>query len=256
MNKGVKQVRKSINQRKNLRGLKTKDMSKSITPAFPQEEEKHGFFPFIPDNQQPQQTKEKSRFISWIILKGILSVVLFFGVAILFQTNSELLRKPTEWTSNALTQEFPFARVNQWYQETFGSPLAFTPNQNQQAENEQQLALPVSGNVTESFQANGSGIMIAPKDTSDIMALDEGVVIFAGNDPETDKTVVVQHADGSLSSYGFLSEIDVHLYQFVSSNEQLGTFVPNKENKTVFFAIEKDNKYVDPVQVIKVDDTP
>ncbi|WP_188453512.1 M23 family metallopeptidase [Virgibacillus oceani] len=255
MNKGVKQVRKSINQRKNIRGIKAKGMPKRITPSFPQEEEKHGYFPIFPDNTHTQQTKDKSRFISGIMLKGILSIILFFGAAFLFQTNTDLLEKPTMWTSHALTKEFPFARVNQWYQETFGSPLAFAPQQKQQKDNEQ-LALPVSGNVTESFQANGSGIMIAPQDTSEVMAMDSGVVIFAGNDPETDKTVVVQHADGSLSSYGFLSEIDVHLYQFVSNNEQIGNFVPNDKNETVFFAIEKDNHYVDPVQVIKVDDTP
>ncbi|MGY0693185.1 peptidoglycan DD-metalloendopeptidase family protein [Virgibacillus sp. FSP13] len=259
MNKGVKQVRKSIAQRKNLRSLNSeKETRKKLTPAFPQEEEKHGYYPIFPDNPQKQQrpVKQQNRLVSSIVLKGVLSVIMFFGVAFLYQTDATFLSKPMTWTSNALTKEFPFARVNQWYQETFGSPMALAPKEKQKVSNKQALALPVNGKVSESFQANGSGIMISPQDKADVVSLDKGVVIFAGNDRETDKTVVVQHADGSKSTYGYLDSIDVHLYQSVAYNQRIGEFVPNETNKTVFFAIEKDNKYVDPVQVIKVDDVP
>lgn len=255
MSKGVKQVRKSIAQRKNLRSLDAKEIPKEkLTPTFPQDEEKHGYFPDFPDSSSQSNPKNRSRVISGIMLKGILAVMLFFGVGFLFQTDAAFLNKPMTWTSNALTEEFPFARANQWYQEIFGSPLAFTPKNGQKADKGQGMALPVSGDVAESFQANGSGIMIAPEKAADVFAMHEGVVIFAGTDRETNKTVVVQHADGSKSTYGYLDSIDVHLYQYVANNQQLGEFVPNGDNQTVFFAINKDHQFVDPVQVIKVDD--
>lgn len=255
MNKGVKKVRQSIEQRKKTRGLTGKESSKKqLLPPFPQEEEKHGYFPSFSDTAFESNTN--SKFASGFMLKGILSVMLFFGVALLGQTDAGILQKPKEWTSNALTEEFPFAKVNVWYQETFGTPLALTPQNSQVAGGGDQMALPVAGNVTETFQVNGTGIMIAPEETADVSALRDGVVVFAGNDSETNNTVVLQHADGSKTTYGHLSALDVHLYQFITSNQRIGQFTPTTESETVYFAIEQENDYIDPVQVIQVDDAP
>lgn len=256
MSKRIKNVRKSINQRKKMRGLNPKDTpSKQFLPSVPQEEEKHGYFPVFAENNTVQ-SKETGRKVSGIAIKGVLSVILFLGVSLLFQTEAEILSKPKDWTSNVLTEEFPFARVNMWYQDTFGAPMAVSSNESSENGNTQQLAFPVSGNVSQSFQANGTGVMIKPDGTAKVSVLRDGVVIFAGNDPETGKTVIVQHADNSKTIYGHLSAIDVHLYQFVDGNQKLGMFKPTEQNKTVYFAIEKNDNFVDPVQVIKVDDSP
>lgn len=118
------------------------------------------------------------------------------------------------------------------------------------------MALPVNGNITETFQTNGTGIMITPEETTNVTSIQEGVVIFAGNDRETNKTITIQHADGTVTNYGNLSSIDVHLYQFIAGNQQIGSFTPEADNETVFFSIEKNNDYVDPVQVIQVDELP
>ncbi|MEN1970477.1 M23 family metallopeptidase [Lentibacillus sp. N15] len=261
MSERVKQVRKSIEQRKkNQRTLSTKGLEhKKISPVFPQEEEKHGYYPTLPDGLGSSHKANRGKWVSGMMLKGILAVILFFGTALIYQTDSEAFQKPVKWTTTALTKEFPFAKANQWYQETFGEPLALAP-EDKTSENHSEaveaLALPVNGTVEESFQVNGSGIMIAPKDSAEVAVLREGVVVFAGNDRKTDKTVIVQHTDGSTSTYGYLDSIDVHLYQHVTDHQTLGEFEPDETNKTVFFAIEKDNQYMDPVQVIKVNDTP
>src|SRR5690606_14987800 len=118
------------------------------------------------------------------------------------------------------------------------------------------LALPVSGNVIETFQTNGKGITIAPTETTSVQALREGIVIFSGKKSETNKTIVIQHADKSTTTYGFLSSIDVHLYQIVDANQRIGEFNPTDANEVVYFSIEKNNEFVDPVQVIEVDDQP
>lgn len=253
MSKEIKQIRKAITERKKVRGLNSNDThAKQIMPILPGDEEKHGFHPAF--SGQPLPTKHKGKVVSGYVLKGILSIILFFGTALILQTDAKMFTSSKSWTRDALTDEFPFARVNQWYQETFGSPLAFAPEKSKIGDTQQQLALPVNGEIQETFQSNGSGIMIAPTGTSDVSVLQEGVIIFAGNDKATNKTVVVQHADGSKSTYGYLSSIDVHLYQFVASNQIIGKFIPNEDSKSVFFSIEKDDKYINPVQVIKVDD--
>ncbi|WP_430785019.1 peptidoglycan DD-metalloendopeptidase family protein [Virgibacillus flavescens] len=255
LNPRVNKVRKSINSRKKTRGVVNTDSNKNQFSQFQvQEEEKHGYFPLI--NEPISPGKLQSKMVSGFILKGILSGILFLGTAILLQTENKLLEEPQLVASSLLTNEFPFAKVNQWYQETLGTPLALTPEQNSDTNQDATLALPVSGNISESFQANGEGVLISPGEESSVSVLNSGVIIFAGNDQETDKTIMVQHANGSTSTYGFLSSINVHLYEFVDSNQVIGEFVPTEVSESVYFAIEKNDEYVDPVQVIEVDDLP
>lgn len=255
MNKGVREVRESIMKRKKKRIVHSKNAPiQQVFPAFPQEEEKYGYFPSFLDSQPVK--KQSNRFVTNFILKGMLSVLLFFGVAFLLESDLLLFSKAKVWTSQVVTEEFPFARVQQWYQTTFGSPLAITPDLKQDQSEEGIAALPVVGSVKETFQTNGTGIMIAPNEISPVSAWNDGIVIFAGNDRETNKTVVIQHADLSKSTYGLLSSIDVHLYQSVTASQQIGTFDPSKNNESVYFSIVKNAEYIDPVQVIKVDDIP
>ncbi|MFD1850151.1 M23 family metallopeptidase [Oceanobacillus bengalensis] len=256
MDRGIRKVRKSIEQRKRMRGVPKGNQTKRVYPSIPQDEEKHGFYPLVTDDHATSRRGEN--VVAGIAVKGMLSVMLFFGVAILHQNDSELLSKPKDWTSSALSEEFPFAKVNNWYRTTFGEPLAFTPQKDQTVttSTENSVALPVSGSISESFQVNGKGIMISPGETAEVTAMQEGIVVFAGKDRNTNKTVVIQHADGTTTSYGHLSNIDVHLYQYVTNNQQVGEFTPTSENEMVYFSIEMDDKYIDPVQVIQVDETP
>ncbi|WP_077327220.1 M23 family metallopeptidase [Virgibacillus siamensis] len=256
MSKGIKQVRKSINERKRMRGLSQHgSTSKQVFPEFPQEEEKHGYVPMFHDSSAFNGTSgRKDKRISSLVVKALLSVTLFIAVALLFQADGEWLTKPKKWTGSVLTEEFPFASVNKWYQDTFGKPMAISPNQEPSTQDAIPLAMPVAGSVSESFQENGTGIMIRPGEQTSVTALRDGVVIFAGNLPDTGKTVIIQHADNSKTTYGYLSNINIHLYEPVNAKQKLGTFKPTTEKKTVYFAIEKNHTFIDPVQVIKVDD--
>ncbi|MEN2765859.1 M23 family metallopeptidase [Ornithinibacillus xuwenensis] len=257
MKRNIKDVRKSIVDRKKSRGIPTNSKRTTVStimPSLPQDEEKHGFYPNFLDTSASNQ--KSSNVITGIIIKGLFSVMLFFSVAIIWQNDAAFFDKPKEWTSNVLTEEFPFASAYKWYKDAFGTPLAFSPNEKKEDTESTPLALPVSGSVIETFQTNGRGIMIAPSGTTDVAALNEGIVVFAGNDRHTAKTVVVQHTDGSTSTYGLLSSIDVHLYQFVDAHQRIGEFSPTTDNEKVYFAIEKNNTYVDPVQVIEVDENP
>lgn len=257
MDKGVKKVRESIKQRKRKRNH-FKGTNKKNLPFTATEEEKHGFFdaPAYDISTSFKKSDEKSHSFS-LLLKAVGSILLFVAVALLMKSNAPVLEEAKDWTHHALQEEFPFAKVNEWYAENFGSPLAFTPQGSVNLGQEETVAaLPVLGHVVETFAANGTGIMISPEEKSVVSAISRGVVIFAGNDRNTHKTVVVQHADGSKTTYGLLSSIDVHVYQTVNANQTIGTFQPSEQNEMVYFSIEKDRKFIDPSQVIPVDDTP
>lgn len=261
MNKGVDKVRKSIEQRRKMRQiLGNDDQTKPIHPSFPMEEEKHGYFPnFTSDSARGSEgNHHKQPRTTHILAKGFLSLLLFAGTAFLMQTNGDLFTVPKKWTNQAMTEEFPFARVHQWYQESFGSPMVFSRDKEDTSEataEQDVLALPVNGSVSESFETNGSGIKITPEEATEVTALRDGMVVFAGKDKNTDNTVVVQHADGSETTYGYLDDLDVHVYQFIGTGEELGEFKPTDSKETMFFSIEKDDQYMDPVEVIKVDES-
>ncbi|MGM8364709.1 peptidoglycan DD-metalloendopeptidase family protein [Virgibacillus sp. W0181] len=253
MDRGVKKVREKIKHRKKLRHLPADSKTrKQIYPAILQDEEKHGYYP---NAIEQDLHRNDSKLFSGLLIKGVFSIALFIGTAWILESKTDYLDQPKQWTQYAFTEEFPFAKVNQWYNTTFGSPLSFTPTEKEEILTSDQVAMPVNGRLEQTFQTNGTGIMISPEETTQVSSIREGVVIFAGNDREKGKTIVVQHPDNSQSTYGSLSSIYVYLYQFIDKDQAIGAFQPTEENKAVYFSIEKDSEYIDPIQVIPVDDS-
>ncbi len=254
MSKGIHKVRKSIQQRKNKRllGKVQQNAKTERLIRFPNDEEKHGFI----SNVEPSATKKRTAHsrIPSILMKAMISISLFFVVAIVMQSNQPYLHSAKVWTSNTLTNDFPFAQVHAWYTKNFGSPLGFEPKLPVSNADDSTFQLPVSGNVTEHFQSNGTGVYITPEDSEDIYAWEAGIIVFVGKKKATNKTVVIQHADGGKTTYGNMSDTDVHLYQHVRKNQQIGSFDIADEESAVFFSLEQENSFIDPIQVIKVDD--
>lgn len=251
----MEQIRKEIARRKQKKlpatHRKTNHLPTSTNSYFLDDEEKHGYMPTFSSTSTPS---DKGKRNASFVLKSMIAAILFMFFTISHQVDQPWLAQPKQWATTALTEEFPFATVNHWYQQQFGSPIALVSNDTT-ISTEPASALPVNGTISESFQANGQGIMIKADELLKVYAMDGGTVIFAGNDRKTNKTVIVQHPDKSTSIYGNLSDIQVNQYQFIKANQQIGMFSPSEDNeKELYFAIKKNNQYLDPVQVIQVDD--
>lgn len=249
MDKGVKAVRESIKQRKKTR-YTSRSTQVNHVPYLATDEEKHGFA--LPTNlsdaviTSKKQTKLTTN-LKRKLLGAIILFIIMFGV---LQTKVPMLSLPKQLLETSFQEEFPFATVSEKYMEVFGSPLALTASKQEVVTVESNSpTMPVFGDIVETFADNGQGIKISPKEISNVTSFDNGVVIFAGNDRQTDKTVIVQHADKSKTIYGHLSSVDVFLYQFVQANEIVGTFKPTTNNENVYFSISKEQKFIDPAQV-------
>lgn len=260
MTRGVDKARKAIKKRKQEREQSTLQASRpqrhTIMPMT--EEEKHGFgMPLHEVNQSWESKKHIGKTSPSRLIQAVFSIALFGIAAVLLQVNGHPFEQQKTWLAQQLQEEFPFAKVHQWYVANLGEPLALAPDGTMPAiEGADEKVLPVMGQVVEAFNDNGTGIKISPEEKSMVTALDQGIVIFAGNDAQTKQTVKIQHADGTSTTYGSLSTIDVHLYQAIQPNQRIGSFTPTEENEDVFFSIEKDNQFIDPFQVIPVDDLP
>ncbi|MFD1018902.1 peptidoglycan DD-metalloendopeptidase family protein [Thalassobacillus hwangdonensis] len=257
MRRDIDRIRKNINDRKRDKKSFSSSSSGKYNNRMPfqlQEEEKHGYSPFSTDTLGQARRSPENR-LNLLLLRVIIAACLFFVVAILSQTEVTWLEKPKGWVVDKMEEDFPFAAATAWYKERFGEPLELV--RRDETTPGQPAALPVNGTVSENFQSHGKGVVMTADEPADIVAMDSGTVVFAGKDSQTDQTIILQHADGSKSVYGYLSSIDVHLYESVAANATIGKISPEQgSTSTFFFAIEKDDRFIDPIQVIQVDEQP
>lgn len=185
-------------------------------------------------------------------LLGAAALVLI--VAILFKDPSPKLEPARAAITDIMEKEFQFAAVGEWYEKTFGKPLSLLPERPKDdiATDDANYAVPANGQILETFSPDSEGIILQTKSNEEVAAVLDGTVIFAGTKEDNGKMVIVQHADGSESWYGELSEIFVKVYDQVEAGQALGIVKSTgAETGEFYFALKKDERFIDPVQVIK-----
>lgn len=213
--------------------------------------ESPSFTPSEPEGGHPLFKKELFLF------KVMASVCLFLAIAVMYKHPSVKLDPARSFVSKTMEQEFQFASVTAWYEETFGRPLAFLPDDKTAAPagnktGEGDYAVPVLGKITKSFEVDGEGITIETGVNSKVEAVNEGFVIFAGVKEGLGKTIVIQHTDKSESWYGELSDLKVGLYEFVKKGKEVGQVAASEDGSkgSFYLAIKQGDDFIDPKKVI------
>lgn len=252
MNRTIKHIRTNIIKRKKKR-LETKSNPTWVNKQqiFPKDSEKHLSYPLGTELISHETTAYPP--FQRIIVKSVIAFAIFFLSIIIFRAETPNLLGIKNSANYLLNEEFPFAKVHSWYAETFGSPIAKYDGDKPALENNY---LPLSGEIQETFAANGKGILIEPNQETVVQAIDDGVILFAGKKKNQGKTVIIQHSDLSKTTYSQLTNINVYPYQTIKAKDIIGNFIPNNDLNTVYFSVEKNNQYIDPHQVIPVDDVP
>lgn len=194
------------------------------------------------------------------LLKLLTSIALVLVVAIIFKSPSSTFHDVRTFVKQALGHEFQFATVANWYESTFGKPLALLPESGTEEEpdkfvTDNHYALPVSGKVSTQFQHDERGIIIETESGAAVEAMLGGVVIFAGKKEDLGQTVIIQHPDRSETWYGRLNEISVKPHEHVPMGKVVGT-VSSKGNEPYgefYLAISKEGEFIDPNQVINLE---
>jgi stage IV sporulation protein FA len=188
------------------------------------------------------------------LFRSLLSAIIVLVLAIILKSNSPIASHVRNGLTDVYNSEFQFASIQKWYEDRFGSPIAFLPQiiQKKGTEGNENYAVPASGKVLQSFKTDGQGILIQTELNQKVEAIKDGTVIFVGEKNQLGNTVIVQHADGSESWYGKLGSINVKYLERVDSKKVLGTVSPNEEGNlgTYYFAIKMGEKFIDPKKVI------
>ncbi|MFB4162908.1 peptidoglycan DD-metalloendopeptidase family protein [Alteribacillus sp. JSM 102045] len=262
MDKDINKVRRQIqNKRKKREWTRERDQASS-----------YGYYPHHSDapyhepefykwrDQEKEMDRPDKRGGAWV-LQSLIAATLFLLIGILFQSSHPAFEGARQFITTSFEEEFPFAAATAWYEERFGSPLAFLPFENNLDENHSQqvnestdsFAVPVTGTVAESFSENGKGIILETGQNESIEAIKGGVVVHTGPHEDWDLAVAVQHYEGGESWYGMMDNVEVKLYDHVSTGTVLGTVDAEKGNGRFSLAIKENDEYIDPVDVISFD---
>jgi stage IV sporulation protein FA len=200
------------------------------------------------DKDHPLFNKESFFF------KILLSLCLFLVIAVMFKHPSARLDTARNFVKDNMSHEFEFASISTWYENAFGKPIAFLPTEQgtETVDSGEGYAMPASGKIAETFEANGEGIILETGKGSKVEAINEGVVIFAGEKEGIGKTVVIQHANKTESWYGQLEKIDVKLYDLVKKGNVVGQVTLSEDGSKgrFYLAIKENDAFVDPKKVI------
>lgn len=253
------EIRRRIAKRKREKGSSEKGPEREIT--WPGEDEKYGFNNYSSYEPGKDEVVHPLFKKEVFIFKILASALLFLVIAIMFRENTATFAPAKDFVLKTMEQDFKFATVSKWYEDQFGKPLALLPFSGEENEGKKNVVdknsvVPVfSGKVLENFEKNGQGIMIETTKGAPVEAMNEGNVMFAGVKEDTGKTVIIQHADQTETTYGNLEEIKVSLYEFIKTETVVGTASESTgEDKTkgrYYFAIKKGDDFIDPIQVIR-----
>ncbi|MNJ46820.1 Stage IV sporulation protein FA [compost metagenome] len=158
-----------------------------------------------------------------------------------------------------------FGAAEAWYKRNFGEAPTFIPIFRQSAEkgvkvnNANSFAAPLEGSIAGSFALSLKGVNIVPAGDSSaslqVKSVETGRVLSVGNDALTGETIVIQHASGYVSIYGHLNQSFVEKGDWVEGGDLIGKLPTVSEQvvPTLYFALKKDEQYMDPADVIPFD---
>lgn len=244
MSKKVSDIRKNIANRKYGK-MKSYSGSPKISPILSDDERY---------SSQPQGFSDEQgtiRLKTTLFPKLLISVFLFFLTFLIYQSEVPFIQKAKPVVQHVMTEDLPFAKMNSWYEAHFGGSFVSLGFDRESPESMESslLSMPVTGMDAEHITQEGDGVLIEVTDDESVYPLDKGTVLFAGNMPDTGRTIILQHDDGRKSIYGQLDEIDVFHYQSVSANQSIGSVEPDEVLGTsqLYFAIQDGNDFLDPI---------
>ncbi|MCO7127951.1 M23 family metallopeptidase [Sporolactobacillus shoreicorticis] len=167
----------------------------------------------------------------------------------------------------AMTQEFQFAAVSDWYEKNLGDPISFLPNfksdsvktanggstGTDEVSKTSSFAEPVVGEVKSPYSSQSKGVTVETTSHSEVKAAKDGLVVFVGKKKNIGETVVIQHKDSDESWYGKLDKANVKVYQEVKKGQKIGITSEKNKKGTFYFALKKGEKFIDPIQVMSFD---
>ncbi|PTX59400.1 stage IV sporulation protein FA [Melghirimyces profundicolus] len=198
--------------------------------------------------------KKESR----LLIQVFLSFFLLTGTYLVFQTQTPSARVAQAFIAEVMERDYNFEGVARWYERNIGSAPAFLPafeGKNSPSGDRKPVAwvAPLKGEVVRPYREGEKGVVIRATSNAPVVSAAEGWVVEAGPEKGLGQTVVIRHADGQESWYGWLGKIRVKEKDWVKARELLGEVGGRDGEPLLFFALKQGGEFVDPTGVVPIE---
>ncbi|WP_202080214.1 M23 family metallopeptidase [Caldalkalibacillus salinus] len=219
-----------------------------------QQDAYHTYF----DYNEPEERMDHKGVLPLLFKIFISLLIVGAGYFVLESDRPELL-EVQGYMTEVLQRDFNVQGVTAWMESYTGSEVTFLPQIVQRPETEpppSDYGVPVSaGKVVSNFGQTQQGIMVGTTDSLPVEAIKEGWVTFVGEKEGLGFTIIIEHGDGEESWYAQIKDANIALHDWVQQGDVVGYTRVDEESQdgTFYFALKKDSKFIDPLDVIPFD---
>jgi stage IV sporulation protein FA len=199
--------------------------------------------------------------------KVLISGILFGLIWSMFKLSSPWAEEGQRYITEAMTKDMNFAAVQAWYSTVFSGAPSMLPAfrgaqplpevERVSSELNAHFLPPVAGKIMEPFNNTVQVVRIVAEPNASVSAIAAGRVIesVSSVEPGGGSMIRIQHNQGYETLYSGVAGTKLQKNDWVQRGERLGAVVstPGSSKGVLTFAIQKDDRYINPADVIPFD---
>ncbi|WP_177239638.1 M23 family metallopeptidase [Thermoactinomyces sp. DSM 45891] len=204
---------------------------------------------------KPWNKKEKKRNkpVKFLV-QMVIAATLFLGTTLAVQHQT----KVGQMLTSALQHNMDVSTIAKLIDQVVGENAtvlpAFVGTFLEQAKPGDQLGtswqVPSKGRVFLPYTSERKGMVLQLVQNEQVHVARDGWVSFVGTKEGLGQTVIVEHEDGSESWYGFLDRPTIKAKAAMKKGDVIGKAEDKQGQSFLYFAIQKQNTWLDPTKVI------
>lgn len=183
------------------------------------------------ENKKDNKDSMLSRFFFSVLIKSLIVIVLFLG-SLIFIRQSD---KNKDWFKRVVyNNSLSFAKIYNIYNKFLGDALPFKNifKDNTKVVSNEKMTY---SNV----KKENKGYVLDVSGDFTLFAVKSGIVVEKKKDKKYGNVIKIQDKNGLNITYGFLTDVEIKLYDYVEKGEILG-----RANNKLYLMFEKDGKYL------------
>lgn len=207
----------------------------------------------LPWNSQEYKDKRGNRFL-W---QAFISCIFLFFTYLVLQSHSPAMKPVENFVYEAMTREFNFAGCADLYNKYVGKTPSILPVFSNKASSQASSMVwrvPVQGKIILPYDSERKGVVIRTAPSAQVASTADGWVLFAGYKQGFGNTVIIRHTNEQETWYGWLNSLDVKEKDWVKGGQELGDVSLTKGQPLLYFALKKDQQFINPAGVIPFND--
>lgn len=170
-----------------------------------------------------------ANYIMTFIAKSLLVVIIFLLSMIYIKTSDSNKKK---FEKLVYTNNLSFAKIYNVYKKYLGDVIPFKGDNNVKKVSNEAF-------IFDKVNKENNGYIFEISNSNSISALKGGIVVDKKKSKIYGNMIKIQDRNDVCITYGFLDDLNVSLYDYVSKGEIIGSI-----NNKVYIIFEKDGKYL------------